>query len=113
MSSQHNHEHGHDYDHNLRSQSNRSLWWALIINLLFFITEVVGGFLTHSLALLADAGHMLTDVGALGLALFVNHMAKRPPTPEKTFGFLRAEVIGAFINGATLVLIVGLSLIHI
>jgi cobalt-zinc-cadmium efflux system protein len=84
------------------------LWWALIINLLFLIAEVIGGILANSLALLADAGHMLTDVGALGLAIFVAHIASRPATPNRTFGLMRAEVLGAFVNGATLVLIVGL-----
>jgi len=98
----------HDHHHDLRAVSYSRLWWALIINLVFLIIEILGGVLTHSLALLADAGHMLTDVGALGLALFVAHMAKRPATPDRTFGLLRAEVLGAFVNGATLVLIVGL-----
>ncbi|MBN1362040.1 MAG: cation transporter [Sedimentisphaerales bacterium] len=98
----HTHEHGSD----LRALSRRRLWWALGINLAFLIVEAVGGLLTGSLALLADAGHMLTDVLALALAIFVAHLAVRPATPERTFGFLRAEVIGAFVNGATLVVIV-------
>ncbi|MCU0915420.1 MAG: cation diffusion facilitator family transporter [Planctomycetes bacterium] len=98
--------HGHEPD--LREVSRRRLWWATGIILAFLIVEVIGGLLTGSLALLADAGHMLTDVLALGLALFVGQLARRPATPERTFGFLRAEVIGAFINGATLLLVVGL-----
>jgi len=106
----HRHEehenHGHEPD--LREVSRRRLWWAMGIILAFLIVEVIGGLLTGSLALLADAGHMLTDLLALGLALFVGHLARRPATPERTFGFLRAEVIGAFINGATLLLVVGL-----
>ncbi len=84
------------------------MWWVLIINLVFLIVEVIGRILTNSLALLADAGHMTTDVGALILALLMAHISKRPPTPERTFGLLRAEVLGAFINGAALVIIVGL-----
>ncbi len=104
----HGHDHGgHDHGHDLRAMSHKRLWWALVINLVFLIIEVIGGILTNSLALLADAGHMLTDVGALGLAIFVAHMARRPATPGRTFGLLRAEVLGAFVNGATLVLIVG------
>jgi len=98
------HEHGSD----LREVSRRRLWWTLAINLAFLLIEFVGGLLTGSLALLADAGHMLTDVLALGLAIFVAHLAMRPATPERTFGFLRAEVIGAFVNGGTLILIVGM-----
>jgi len=84
------------------------MWWALIINLAFLVVEVIGGIVTNSLALLADAGHMATDVGALILALLMAHISRRPATPERTFGLLRAEVLGAFANGAALVLIVGL-----
>jgi len=98
----------HGFNHDLRNMSYKRLIWALIINLVFFAIEVIGGILTNSLALLADAGHMLIDVGALGLALFVGRIAGRPATPARTFGLLRAEVLGAFVNGATLVLIVGL-----
>jgi cobalt-zinc-cadmium efflux system protein len=104
---QHAHE-GHGHGHDLRGTSRRRLWWALVINFVFLLVEFVGGLLTGSLALLADAGHMLTDVLALGLAIFVAHLAELPPTPGRTFGFLRAEVIGAFLNGATLLLIVAL-----
>jgi cobalt-zinc-cadmium efflux system protein len=86
------------------------MWWVLIINLVFLAIEVAGGILTNSLALLADAGHMTTDVGALILALFMAYISRRPATPERTFGLLRAEVLGAFVNGAALVLIVGLIL---
>ncbi len=92
----------------LRVVSRRRLWWAMAIILVFLIVEVVGGLITGSLALLADAGHMLTDLLALAMAVFVGYLAERPATPERTFGFLRAEVIGAFINGATLILVVGM-----
>jgi cobalt-zinc-cadmium efflux system protein len=108
------HRHGygehenHGHETNLREVSRRRLWWAMAILLLFLIVEVIGGLLTGSLALLADAGHMLTDLLALAMAIFVGYLAQRPATPERTFGFLRAEVIGAFINGATLILVVGL-----
>jgi cobalt-zinc-cadmium efflux system protein len=108
---EHGHSHGllhaHDHSQELRSASRRRLWWALGINLAFLIAEVIGGIMSGSLALLADAGHMLTDVAALGLAIFVSVLASRPPTAKRTFGLLRAEVVGAFLNGATLVLICG------
>jgi len=108
----HRHEHGghgnHEHEPNLREVSRRRLWWAIAIILLFLVVEVLGGLITGSLALLADAGHMLTDLLALAMAIFVGYLAQRPATPERTFGFLRAEVIGAFINGATLILVVGL-----
>jgi cobalt-zinc-cadmium efflux system protein len=69
------------------------------------VAEVVGGLLTNSLALLADAGHMLSDVGALGLSLFAVWVAERPPNPKRTFGYYRAEILAALVNGATLVAI--------
>ena len=98
----------HNHSHDLRSISTKRLWIALIINVVFLILEVIGGLLSNSLALLADAGHMLTDVAALLLAIFVAHLAERLPTPKRTFGLLRAEVLGAFLNGAVLVIIVGI-----
>ncbi|NLD35941.1 MAG: cation transporter [Desulfatiglans sp.] len=98
---------GHNHSHDLKNSIYSRLWWAFFINLIFLVVEVIGGLLVNSLALLADAGHMLTDVGALALAIFVAHLAKKAATPNRTFGFLRAEVLGAFVNGATLVLIVG------
>ena len=69
------------------------------------IAEVVGGLLTNSLALLADAGHMLSDVAALGLALFALKVSRRPATTKRTYGFYRTEILAALANGATLVAI--------
>ena len=99
---------GHNHSHELRSVSKKRLWIAFFINFIFLIIEVIGGLLSNSLALLADAGHMLTDVGALALAIFVAHLAEQLPTPKRTYGLLRAEVLGAFFNGAVLVIIVGM-----
>ena len=115
----HNSDHGHSHDHghhdhahihDVRAMSRRRLWIALIINAVFLLFEVVGGILTNSLALLADAGHMLTDVAALLLAVFVSTLAEKPATPKRTYGLLRAEVLGALANGAALVIIVGMIL---
>ena len=83
------------------------LVWVLAANLAFFAVEVAGGILANSLALLADAGHMLTDVVALALALVAALLSRQPPTPRRTFGLLRTEVLGAFANGGLLVLMVG------
>lgn len=69
------------------------------------IAEIVGGLLTNSLALLADAAHMLADAGALGLALFAVWFARRPATAKHTYGFYRTEILAALVNGATLVAI--------
>ena len=82
-----------------------SLRLALILTAVLLVVEVVGGLLSNSIALLADAGHMLTDVAALGLALFVAWFSTQPSTPEKTYGYLRWEILAAFINGSTLLLI--------
>lgn len=71
------------------------------------LAEAIGGWLTNSLALVADAGHMLTDVGALGLTLFAILFAARPATSRKTYGYYRIEILAAFINGIALVLLSG------
>ncbi|MGC4191457.1 MAG: cation diffusion facilitator family transporter [Thermomicrobiales bacterium] len=76
---------------------------ALGITAAFMAIEAIGGFLTNSLALIADAGHMATDVAALGFSLFAIRLAQRPPTPRRSFGYLRAEVLAAFINSAFLI----------
>jgi len=111
-SPEHEHEHEHDHVHDVKAVTRNRLWIALGINAVFLVVEVVGGLLTNSLALLADAGHMLTDVAALALAIFVSSLAERPPTPRRTYGLLRAEVLGALVNGAGLVLIVGMILLE-
>jgi cobalt-zinc-cadmium efflux system protein len=71
----------------------------------FLVAEVVGGVLTNSLALLADAGHMLSDVAALGLGMFAIWMAMRPATATRTYGFHRVEILAALANGVMLVAI--------
>lgn len=83
----------------------RRLTLALALTALFFVAEVVGGLLSNSLALLADAGHMFTDVAALTLSLFVAWFSRQPSTPEKTYGYLRWEVLAAFLNGAALLVV--------
>ncbi|MEX2180832.1 MAG: cation diffusion facilitator family transporter [Gemmatimonadaceae bacterium] len=80
---------------------------ALTITAVFFVVEVIGGVLSNSLALLADAGHMLTDVGALALSLFVAWFSRQPATPRKSFGYLRWEILAALINGAVLLVVSG------
>lgn len=85
----------------------RALAAALAITLLFCAVEFIGGLLARSLALLADAAHMLADTGALGLALAAAWIARRPPTRERTYGWLRAEVLAALANGALLLAITG------
>jgi cobalt-zinc-cadmium efflux system protein len=69
------------------------------------IAEAIGGYLTHSLALLADAGHMLSDVGSLALSLIAMRFAAKARTPQMTYGYYRAEILAALVNGVTLVVI--------
>jgi cobalt-zinc-cadmium efflux system protein len=109
-SSGHGHQHGDGHHHGVgHSHAGdapvRSLRIALTLTAILLVVEVIGGFLSNSIALLADAGHMLTDVAALGLALFVAWFSRQPETPQKTYGYLRWEILAAFLNGATLLLI--------
>jgi cobalt-zinc-cadmium efflux system protein len=83
----------------------RPLRLALAITATFLLAEVAGGIVSNSLALLADAGHMLADVAALGLSLFVAWFSRQPYEPRRTFGYLRWEILAAFLNGATLLLL--------
>jgi cobalt-zinc-cadmium efflux system protein len=87
------------------AEHRKSLILAVVLTSTYLVAEVVGGFWTGSLALLADAGHMLTDVGGLLLSLLAIHFASRPATPSRTFGFYRAEILAALTNGLVLVLV--------
>ena len=99
--------HGHAHGH---GASTRALRIALALTTALLVAEVVGGLAANSLALLADAGHMLTDAGALALSLFVVWFSRQPSAPEKTYGYLRAEILAALVNGATLLGISGVIL---
>ncbi|WP_134686519.1 cation diffusion facilitator family transporter [Brevibacillus migulae] len=104
----HGHGHGHDHSHGHhhgKGANKQALLFSLIIITAFLIVEVIGGFLTNSLALLSDAGHMLSDASALLLSLIAMIFASRPPSPQKTYGFYRFEILAALFNGVTLVLI--------
>lgn len=87
------------------ARSLRNLKIALGVTSVYMIAEAVGGWMTNSLALLADAGHMLTDVAALSLTLAAIWFASRPATSRKTYGYYRYEILAAFVNGVALVLI--------
>jgi cobalt-zinc-cadmium efflux system protein len=85
--------------------NRRVLTLALLITLLIFVVELVGGFLSNSLALLSDAGHMLTDSMALALALLASVFAALPATRKRTFGFYRLEILSALFNGSVLTIL--------
>ena len=91
-----------------RTAETQRLGMALAITTIYFFAEVLGGILTNSLALLSDAGHMFSDIAALGLCLFAFHMSRRPATAKKTYGYHRMEILAALINGLTLWLVVGI-----
>jgi cobalt-zinc-cadmium efflux system protein len=99
------HTHEHEHGTHGREGSSRALAIVLAITASFTVVEVAGGLLTGSLALLADAGHMLSDNLSLGLALFAAWLAGRPATPERSFGYRRAEILAALANGVALVAI--------
>ncbi|HJU04938.1 MAG TPA: cation diffusion facilitator family transporter, partial [Nitrospiraceae bacterium] len=88
-----------------RSRQQKNLLIVLMMTGTFMVIEVIGGLFTGSLALLADAGHMLTDVAALGLSAFAMWMAERPSTPEKSYGYHRAEILAAVTNAVVLLLL--------
>lgn len=120
----HDHAHGHDHEHALghgpsaqaqasdRTDVSRRLGWVLVVTSAFMVAELVGGLVSGSLALLADAGHMFSDVGALALSLFAIRLARRPPTARRTYGYARVEILAALVNGATLLLVAGLILME-
>jgi len=96
---------GVSHRHFHATDSRRRLSLVLGLTALYMLAEVIGGWWTGSLALLADAGHMLTDVAALTLALIAARFGARPATPSKTFGYHRLEILAALINGVVLVVI--------
>ncbi len=101
----HDHDH-HDHSHDYREAGRRSLVISLVLISSFMIAEVIGGILSGSLALLADAGHMITDAMAIALALFALWIGDRVEDAARTYGFRRAEVLAALINAISLWLIV-------
>jgi cobalt-zinc-cadmium efflux system protein len=104
----HGHDHAHDHDHFAVDQQHRGrLLIAFVLTASLMIVELVGGAVAGSLALIADAGHMLTDAAALALAWFALLIASRPPDHKRSFGYQRLRVLATFLNGLALLLIVG------
>ena len=94
---------GHDHTHSMTKQTLRL---AFFLTIIILAAELIGGYLANSLALLSDAGHVLTDIFALGLAWFATAQAERPTNARKTFGYHRVGILAALINAVTLILIV-------
>jgi len=108
----HAHQHGHHHPHIQapargppREGEARKLALTLAVALVAMLLEAAGGFLTHSLALLSDAGHMLADVGAIGLSVFALRIGSRPADARRTYGYYRLEILAALLNGAALIAI--------
>lgn len=97
----------HDHDTATDRGNLKRVMIALVLTGAFMIVEVIGGILSGSLALLADAGHMLTDTMALALAAAAFHVSKRPAAGSLTYGYQRFQILAAFVNGLSLLLIVG------
>ncbi len=99
-------DHGPDgCSHDLRGASRRNLTSVLVLIVGYMIAEIIGGIISGSLALLADAGHMLTDAASIGLALVAHHFSTRPASARRTFGYRRLEILAALLNAVTLWLI--------
>ena len=99
MATEQAHHHGHEHG------DERRVLWALLLTIGFMAAEVAGGLLSGSLALLADAGHMLTDAAALGLAWHAFRVSRRPASPARSYGHARFQVLAALINGGALFLV--------
>lgn len=104
MGAGHAHHHGHSHGQ-ATADNRRRLTLTLVLAATYMLAEAVGGWLTGSLSLLADAGHMLSDAAALGLSLFAIWIGQRPPNPRRTWGYYRTEILAALANGAALVAI--------
>src|SRR3546814_3321915 len=96
----------HHAGHSHGSDNERRVLWALLLTASFMMVEVVGGLISGSLALLADAAHMLTDAAALALAWVAFRIARRPADAKRSYGYHRGPVPAAFVNGEVLIVIV-------
>lgn len=108
MSDKHNHNHDHGHDHGDVFHSHAPIGkmkLAFFLTLIILIVELIGGFISHSLALLSDAGHVLTDIAAIGLSWFAMHQSQKPASEKYTYGYHRSGILAAFINAMTLIVI--------
>lgn len=106
MTDRHGHHHSHAHVSAANQGNLRRVLIALVLTGTFMVVEVIGGLISGSLALLADAGHMFTDTMALGLAAIAFYVSKRPPQGRLTYGYQRFQILAAFVNGLSLLLIV-------
>ncbi|MDJ0937916.1 MAG: cation diffusion facilitator family transporter [Kiloniellales bacterium] len=112
MTHAHHDHHNHDHAPAANAGNERRVFWAMLLTGGFAVVEVIGGLVSGSLALLADAGHMVTDFVALLLAWLAFRLGRRPGDPRRTFGYSRFQVLAAFVNGLALIVVVGWILIE-
>jgi cobalt-zinc-cadmium efflux system protein len=103
----HAHGSGHEHDHAAAGTIPKALIRAIAVTLAFMIVELVGGYYANSLALISDGAHMLTDAAAMIFSLFVYWVSRRPATPSMSFGYHRAEILGALASGLVIWLLAG------
>lgn len=106
------HHHHHDHSHTHNALSGRNLLWSIVLNIIITVAQVIGGVLSGSLALLSDALHNFSDVISLIVSYIANKLAKRKASLQKTFGYKRAEILAAFINAFTLIIVAVLLIIE-
>lgn len=111
MSDRHEQSHPHDQPHRHHDVGHLNLFWPVMLTLGFAFVEAIGGWLTHSLALLGDAGHMFSDSASLGLAWLASWIALKPPSRRHSYGLVRVEVIVALLNGLFMLFVVG-GIVH-
>jgi cobalt-zinc-cadmium efflux system protein len=102
-----NHAHRHAHGQDAAADNERRVFWTLALTAVFMVAEILGGIAAGSLALLADAGHMLTDTASLTLAWAAFRIGRRPQDTRRTYGYHRFQVLAAFVNGVTLIAVVG------
>ena len=105
---EHNHEHktfGAGHSHEVSALSGKKIFWVTLLNATITLTEIIGGILSGSLALLSDAVHNLSDTIAIALSYYANRIARKPKDSRRTFGYQRAEILSAFINSSVLLAI--------
>ena len=106
MSEHHHHDHSHDHDHIFHTHAPADkMKTAFFLTFIILIAEGVGGIFSHSLALLSDAGHVLTDIAAIGLSWYALNQAQKPANKKMTFGYSRSGILAAFLNAMALILI--------
>ena len=101
------HAPGHSHPTHAAADNERRVFWTLLLTAGFMVAEILGGIAAGSLALLADAGHMLTDAASLTLAWLAFRIGRRPQDTRRTYGYHRFQVLAAFVNGVTLIAVVG------